>query len=430
MSFFIIDRRTSNKKKSAENRKRFLERQHYAIKEAVQKVFEETSVDSSKSKNKQVKVKTDQTTIKEYFFVEDNYTGFEDIVLFGNDRYYVGDKIKKPEGGRQGKGGGAGPGEISEDDFEFILTEAEFYNYLFDGLTLPNLTKKAQTLTTDSQRRRAGITTDGPPSKLEMQRSMKNAIGRNLAMKVVLQSEIEKLEKQLEEEKKKGNQERVKELEQRLEECRKILENIPALDYVDLRYKVHEEVKIPSTRAVMFCVMDVSGSMGRHEKDLAKKFFMLLNLFLTQNYEHVELRFIRYHHQAAEVDEETFFYLKETGGTIASEAISLTNQIIRKEYDTDWNVYVAHVSDGDNWDSDIPILNQELVKLIPKCQYISYLEVIDPAIYGGERSDTSSIMHSYETVKSMHPSHIGIAQAYETKHIFKALTSLFSKEKK
>ena len=103
----------------------------------------------------------------------------------------------------------------------------------------------------------------------------------------------------------------------------------------------------------MFCLMDVSGSMDEERKDIAKRFFILLYLFLTRNYERIEVVFIRHHTIAKEVDEDEFFHSRESGGTVVSSALKLMQEIIRERYPlTEWNIYAAQASDGDNWDDD------------------------------------------------------------------------------
>src|SRR5690606_20358501 len=127
------------------------------------------------------------------------------------------------------------------------------------------------------------------------------------------------------------------------------VEQIPFIDTFDLRYDNRIDRPKPTTQAVMFCVMDVSGSMGPEEKDMAKRFFMLLYLFLTRTYEKIQVVFISHHTEASEVDEETFFYSRETGGTVVSSALNLMSKIIQERFPTsEWNIYAAQASDGDN----------------------------------------------------------------------------------
>ncbi|MNC39155.1 hypothetical protein D3C75_877980 [compost metagenome] len=103
---------------------------------------------------------------------------------------------------------------------------------------------------------------------------------------------------------------------------------------------------------------------------------MLLYLFLYKNYEKVEIVFVRHHHTADEVDEQTFFYDRSSGGTIVSEGLKLVNKIIDDRYDSaKWNVYVAQASDGDNWESDHAATMTELNKILSKVQFYFYIDI-------------------------------------------------------
>ena len=128
----------------------------------------------------------------------------------------------------------------------------------------------------------------------------------------------------------------------------------------------------------MFCIMDVSGSMDEAKKDIAKRFFILLYLFLTKNYDKIELVFIRHHTSAKEVTEEDFFYSRETGGTVVSSALELLHSIIETRFPPSaWNIYVAQASDGDNWNADSPYCQQLLQeKIMPLLQYFAYVEIM------------------------------------------------------
>ena len=127
----------------------------------------------------------------------------------------------------------------------------------------------------------------------------------------------------------------------------------------------------------MFCLMDVSGSMTEHMKDLAKRFYMLLYIFLTRRYKHVEIVFIRHTHEAKEVDEETFFHSPETGGTVVSTALDEMRGSSTERYPpADWNIYAAQASDGDNAPNDSEQTRRAAERDdLPACQYFAYLEV-------------------------------------------------------
>jgi uncharacterized sporulation protein YeaH/YhbH (DUF444 family) len=131
---------------------------------------------------------------------------------------------------------------------------------------------------------------------------------------------------------------------------------------------------------VMFCLMDVSGSMTEDMKELAKRFFLLLHLFLARQYERVEVVFIRHTSEAKEVDEQTFFNSRETGGTVVSSALAEMRRVIEARYPLeDWNIYAAQASDGDNYSSDSAKCRTLLAdEILPLCQYFAYVEVYDP----------------------------------------------------
>ena len=129
----------------------------------------------------------------------------------------------------------------------------------------------------------------------------------------------------------------------------------------------------------MFCLMDVSGSMDEARKDLAKRFFILLYLFLTRHYDKIDIVFIRHHTQAQEVDEQNFFHATETGGTVVSSALVLMEEIVRARYPTsEWNIYGAQASDGDNWHHDSGRCRELLAQqMLPLCRYFAYVQVAE-----------------------------------------------------
>jgi uncharacterized protein len=127
----------------------------------------------------------------------------------------------------------------------------------------------------------------------------------------------------------------------------------------------------------MFCIMDVSGSMDQETKDIAKRFYILLYRFLTRSYKDVDVVYIRHHTQAKEVDEEEFFYSRETGGTVVSSALKLMKETIQARYPPDeWNIYAAQASDGDNWGDDSPLCGKIMQQeLLPLLRYFAYVEI-------------------------------------------------------
>jgi hypothetical protein len=174
------------------------------------------------------------------------------------------------------------------------------------------------------------------------------------------------------------------------------------VDPLDVRFNAFAEQPVPASQAVMFCLMDVSGSMGEREKDLAKRFYMLLHLFLRRRYEKVDVVFVRHTHDAQEVDEEEFFYSRQSGGTIVSTALEKMLEIQRERYATaDWNIYVAQASDGYTQSGDarrcVEMLNNDVM---PLCQYYSYIEILDERemeVFASEDSG-AELWRAYRTV--------------------------------
>ena len=196
---------------------------------------------------------------------------------------------------------------------------------------------------------------------------------------------------------------RLAELRQELEELQRRTKRFPYIDPIDLRYRRFEAVSKPVAQAVMFCLMDVSGSMTEHMNDLAKRFYMLLYIFLTRRYKHVEIVFIRHTHEAKEVDEETFFNSPETGGTVVSSALREMQRIVAERYSPDsWNIYAAQASDGDNSPND-GNTSATLLKdaILPVCQYYAYLEVgsDNDRMQTGFINHKTSLWQSYDTLQ-------------------------------
>jgi uncharacterized sporulation protein YeaH/YhbH (DUF444 family) len=198
---------------------------------------------------------------------------------------------------------------------------------------------------------------------------------------------------------------------------------------LDLRYRRFEPYPKPIAQAVMFCMMDVSGSMTEHMKDLAKRFFMLMHVFLTRRYKHVDIVFIRHTDKAQEVDEETFFTSAETGGTLVSSALVEMKRIIAERYrPEDWNIYGAQASDGDNSSSDADrtrsLLQQDL---LPNCQYFAYLEVgEDAGGRFGSSSQGTTLWRTYKTVQGA--GRFAMRRVHQRGDIYPVFRDLFQKQ--
>lgn len=371
----LIDRRLDGKNKSAVNRQRFIRRFKSQIKQAVGEAMNRRSItdmDSGES------VTIPSRDLSEPSFGHGNQGGRRQAVHPGNKDFVTGDKVPRPQGGSAG--GGAGEGQASntgqgEDGFVFQLSREEFLDILFEDLELPNFVKRQIAQVVEYTPVNAGIATTGIPASMHVIRSLKNALSRRKVMSASSRKEVAELEKALAS--LAEDDESYAELLAQIEILQRKIKSVPWIDTTDLRYRNRVRQPKPTTRAVMFCIMDVSGSMSRERKDLAKRFFILLHLFLKRSYKHVDIVFVRHHTVAKEVDEEEFFYSRETGGTVVSSSLELVHDIIKDRYPSDtWNVYVAQGSDGDNWKHDSPLCRDFLVnRLMPLVQYFAYVEI-------------------------------------------------------
>lgn len=390
MSVNIVDRRNSPKGKSSENRQRLLKRVEGQIKKALPDIVKNTNVKDLTSSKEKVNIPI--KGINEPQFTYDKDTGDKKHVHPGNKEYTEGDLIKKPKGGGKGSGQGKGSNDpaTTEDEFTISISREEFLDYFFSDLELPDLVKKHLNSLVDFKQKRAGYSNYGNPSRLNITKSYKNSMARRMALGMYFDKKIKDIEDKL-----KGNltdDERTT-LEAELDKLKKMKIGVSFMEEVDLQYNNFEQVAIPVTSAVMFCVMDVSGSMTEFHKDMGKRFFMLLYMFLTKQYEKIELVFIRHHTSAKEVTEEEFFNSRESGGTIVLPAIKMVSDIINERYNSNWNIYLTQVSDGDVWDkSDAEESKSEMVKLLSKIQYAWYIEVSD--------RENSELMSSYKLIHS------------------------------
>ena len=205
---------------------------------------------------------------------------------------------------------------------------------------------------------------------------------------------------------------------------------IPYIDPIDIRYRRFETVPKPVAQAVMFCLMDVSGSMSEHMKDLAKRFYMLLYVFLKRRYRHVEIVFIRHTDRAEEVDEETFFHGPASGGTLVSSALQAMHDIVRSRFrPADWNIYAAQASDGDNSISDGEVAGRLLTDMIlPVSQFFAYLEVGEAGGYTFDMPD-SALWTLYERLRAG-GAPLSMRKVSERSEIFPVFHDLFHRRGK
>ncbi|MBI1195395.1 MAG: DUF444 family protein [Gammaproteobacteria bacterium] len=420
----IIDRRLNGKNKSAVNRQRFIRRYREQIRQAVSRTISERSISDIDSGEK---INIPRRDIQEPSF-HHGQGGVRETILPGNREFVSGDKLRRPEGGQgSGQGGQASDQGEGEDDFVFQLSREEFLEFFFDDLALPDMVKTQLAKVTENRRVRAGYTHQGIPTNINVIRSMQGALARRIAIGGPHRRKLNEAREQLaavqadlslSEEKR---EERIAALEAEIKHLEARLRAIPFIDDYDLRYNNRIEIPKPTARAVMFCIMDVSGSMDEQRKEIAKRFFILLYLFLTRHYEHIELVFIRHHTSATEVDEETFFHSRETGGTIVSSALKLMLEIVRERYDdSSWNIYAAQASDGDNWTDDSPLCGKLMTdEIMPLVQYFAYVEITP--------SEHQSLWHQYAQVGAIH-GHFAQQSIAGVEDIYPVFRKLFKKE--
>jgi len=419
---YIIDRRLNSKNKSAVNRQRFLRRYRDQIQKAVSDAISERSI---KDIDKGGKVSIPSRDLGEPV-IHHGDGGHNTRVLPGNKKFSEGDMVERPKGGA-GKGGSeASDSGEGEDDFSFVLSEEEFLNFMFDGLELPNLIKRQLSGTEEFKKVRAGIANEGNPGKINIVRSLRSANMRRIALTAGKRRRLLQLQEQL----------RLMELEpiaerdpalygmllDEIAKLTKAINRIPWLDTFDLKYNLHIKQPVPHSKAVMFCIMDVSGSMDQATKDIAKRFFILLYLFLQRNYEKTEIVFIRHHTSAKEVDEDEFFHSRETGGTVVSSSLRLMHSIIEERYSpSEWNIYGAQASDGDNWgDDSASCMDLMSNTLLPLCQYYSYIEITP--------HEHQTLWQTYEAVREQHPDQFSLQHIIGIEDIYPVFRELFQKK--
>ncbi|KFA96022.1 YeaH/YhbH family protein [Vibrio sp. ER1A] len=418
----FIDRRLNGKNKSAVNRQRFIRRHKQKIKESVTDAVNRRSITNTETGED---VSIPAKDLSEPIFHQ-GQGGVKERVHPGNDQFITGDKIERPPKG--GQGGGSGQGEASpdgeaEDEFVFQISKDEYLDILFEDLALPNLKKNQINKIKEWKTHRAGYQTAGMPSNIAIVRSLQQSLARRTAMTAGKRRMLDELCKELDDVQMSEPAKPIEEnrLKEEIAELRKKIDSVPFIDTFDLRFKNYEKRPVPSSQAVMFCLMDVSGSMDQATKDIAKRFYVLLYLFLTRTYENVEVVFIRHHTQAKEVDEHEFFYSQETGGTIVSSALKLMKEIVEDRYPLgEWNIYAAQASDGDNWADDSPRCRELLVnKLLPACQYYSYIEIT--------RRTHQTLWHEYEKLENEFDN-FAMKNIRSVEDIFPVFRELFQKE--
>jgi uncharacterized sporulation protein YeaH/YhbH (DUF444 family) len=422
----IIDRRPNPHGKNLENRQRVLARARAAVAKATRAAIDSGTL-REVGRDQAVTIPAD--SLHEPSFHSVFSKGQRHFVLSGNKEFSAGDRLARPKGGGGGGGGsgsGQGDGE-AEDGFRFVLTRDEFLDLFFEDLELPDLVKSQIVATEAMSPVRAGISVDGNPAQIDMARSMRQSMARRIGLRRPKTPEIRQLEAEIAAlEVSRADPDRLAELREALETAMRRLARVPWIDPVDLRYRRYTQVPKPTARAVMFCLMDVSGSMTEPMKDIAKRFFLLLHVFLERRYKRVELVFIRHTETAEEVEEEVFFSDPRTGGTVVSTALAEFIRIQKARYPHDsWNIYAAQASDGDNSSSDtrtaLAMLEGEI---LPVVQHFAYIEVAASSAHIRGETD---LWRGYDPLSQREPK-LAMRKVASAKDIFPVFRDLFGRK--
>jgi uncharacterized sporulation protein YeaH/YhbH (DUF444 family) len=423
---YIIDRRLNPGGKSLANRQRFLRRAKALVREAVRESAGSRSV---KDSEQGATVTIPGSGVREPTFRRAP-GGRREHVLPGNKEYVEGQTIPRPPAGGGAGGSEGSPDGGGEDAFRFALTHEEFLDLFLEDLELPDLAKRRFTDGEAKTWRRAGYSISGSPANLALVKTLRNSLSRRIALRRPKPGEVARLEAERDEAEALGDPERLEAALRDLAQARRRSQRIPYIDPIDVRYRQFLPEPKPVAQAVMFCLMDVSGSMTEHMKDLAKRFYLLLYIFLKRRYRHVDIVFIRHTHEAKEVDEETFFRSPETGGTVVSTALEEMLKVVAARYSPrDWNIYAAQASDGDNTTSDNERTARLLAEqILPICQYYAYLEVgredgMHPVGFIPRESD---LWRTYGTLrKKGHP--LAMRKVRHRREIYPVFRDLFRK---
>ncbi len=440
----IVDRRQNAGHKSAVNQQRFLGRYRALVREEVARAITGRKIAEA---DRDASISIPARSLHEPVFSH-GAGGQRDVVLPGNREYVSGDELARPPAGAgQGGGGRASPDGEGEDAFRFRLSRAEFLDFFFEDMALPNMAKTHLSAIRQAKRVSGGFRTDGSPANLAVVRTLRGSLGRRVALGAAQRTRLREVEQLLAalalagcadaadsadsadsadaadvaDAPPPGTLERRTALEAERASLIAGIARIPFIDSFDLRYRNRVEQPREIAQAVMFCIMDVSGSMDENRKDLAKRFFILLHLFLLRHYERIAVVFVRHHTTASVVGEEEFFKSTESGGTVVSSALDLTLAQIGEQFPVDqWNIYVAQASDGDNWENDSPRCKDLLVNhLLPKVQYFAYIEVND--------GEPQNLWQNYAEARTAH-ANLALGRVKVRSDIYPVLHELFAKK--
>jgi uncharacterized protein len=243
-----------------------------------------------------------------------------------------------------------GAGQAGDQEGQHVLevevTIEELAEILGEELELPNLEEKGKERVVSTQDRYVGIKKVGPETLRHFKRTYREALKRQIASGVYNPD-------------------------------RPVI--VPIRD--DKRYRSWRTEEVHEANAVIIYMMDVSGSMGEEQKEIVRIESFWLDAWLSTQYKGIETRFIIHDAAAREVDRDTFFHTRESGGTMISSAYKVCIDIINADYPPeDWNIYPFHFSDGDNWSADDTRQSLEMLEqaIVPAANMFGYGQVHSP----------------------------------------------------
>lgn len=441
-NFIFVDRRNTGRGKSLNNRQKLLKRIKDSIRNAKPEdidadgVHKGSGAQGANSYNNPVKVA--RHALNEPTLRYDPNTGDREIVLIGNDTWLKGDQFPIDKGGSgkgKGRGKGSGPGDQGEDDFIINISRSEFYDVFFEDCELPDLKETHDKDLPEHVMQRAGFQKVGNPGQLSVIRSFKHSKARRLALTKDSRDELSLLEEELitlladdaEHESTDAWAKRMEEVTTRIAELKQKISAVSVYEDVDLRYRKSEKVQVKATDAVFAMLMDISGSMDEEKKRMARKFFTLQYAFIAKKYPQTDLIFIAHTDESEEMTEEEFFTTRKSGGTVVSPAWGLLHKIIKERYDAaQTNIYVSYAGDGDNWDSDNPLVLKEIEEsgLMSKIRHAVYVQVGQTfsSGYGGG----TTLWQIMQSIKASNPK-LAMIKINEESEVFDAFKKVYKK---
>lgn len=356
----IFRKHKTSADRSADDRKRHKQKIEKAIKEGIHDIVADESIIGQDGKKK---FRIPVRGIKEYRFIygDNSNSGVGSSPGHNVNKGSVVSRNKKEE---KGDGSGKPGNQKGEEYYDVEITLDELAQYLFDDLELPDLERKTITNITGEKNKKHGYRKKGIRPRLDKKRTLINKIKRRNIHKRNGLSEDEDI----------------------------------SFNERDIVYKHIKSDPKENSNAVLFFVMDTSGSMTKEKKYLARSFYFLIYQFIRYRYKEVDIVFISHDVDAKEVSEEDFFQKGSAGGTLVSPAIDKVRSIIDKMYHPDqWNIYAFHCSDGDNWMSDNSNAVSSTLMLKNYCQLYCYCEIQPYEELSSWRSDFDSSLMKYYT---------------------------------